>query len=251
MCEGWWESRPAPAASQLAHLSPSLSTTTGIRIASPPTVKEGNGVQVDGGDTRILSLAFANGRLYATCNTAATWSGVVRNSIAYYVITASTRAPVYAGVYGNAAWHAYGGAIAPSISNANAAGFVGFITGSTTIPFASMFGRITVGSGVTYATTVNAAPNGQYLKGFTNPVRTGDYSAACVDPATGAFFGEGKKGEGEREKGGALGKKVNLAHLHHSVTFLPGQFWGASEQGQTTAVNAYNNWGTIIWNALI
>ena len=163
-----------------SNLAPIVGTpgviTTGLRIASPPTVRQANNVQVDGGDTRILSLAFANGRLYATCNTAATWSGVARNSIAYYVINAAPRTMVYAGVYGSASFHAYGGAIAPSNTNANVAGFVGFITGSTSIPFASLFGKVTVGSGVTYATVVNAAPNGQYLKGFTAPVRTGDYS---------------------------------------------------------------------------
>jgi hypothetical protein len=160
---------------------------------------------------------------------------------------------VYAGVYGNSAWHVYGGAIAPSLSNANVAGFVGFITGSTSIQFASMFGRITVGSGVTYATTVNAAPNGQYLKGFTRPVRTGDYSAACVDPATGAFWSKGERRE--REKGGVcvqgFFKQANRSLCTTTISFFPGQFWGASEQGQTTAVNSYNNWGTIIWNALI
>ena len=197
--------------------APSISTprllTTGLRIASPPTVRQANNVQVDGGDTRILSLAFANGRLYATCNTAAAWSGVTRNSVAYYVINASTRTAVYAGVYGSSAFHTYGAAIGASQTNANAAGFVAFTTGSRVQKFASLYARVTVGTGVTAAYSLNgAAPNNVYLTGFTSPIRTGDYSDACVDPATGIF-------------------------------------WGATEQGQSASTTSNNNWGTVIWKA--
>lgn len=177
-------------------------------------MRQGNNVQVDGGDTRILSVGYANGRLYAVCNTAATWSGVTRNSVAYYILTPSTNAMVYAGVYGSSAWHVYGAAIAPSLANANVAGFVAFATGSRTLQFASLYGKITVGSGVTSASYLSSTGNNVYLKGFTRPIRTGDYSDACVDPAT-------------------------------------GEFWGASEQGQSAAVTSYNNWGTAIWNALL
>jgi hypothetical protein len=201
-----------------SNLPPATGTpvviTTGIRIASPPTVRQANNVQVDGGDTRILSVGFANGRLYAVCNTAATWSGVTRNSVAYYIVTAASNSMVYAGVYGSSAWHVYGAAIAPSLSNANNAAFVAFATGSTTLQFGSLFGKITVGSGVTSASYLSSTGNNVYLKGFTSPTRTGDYSDACVDPAT-------------------------------------GQFWGASEQGQSVGVTSYNNWGTAIWNSLL
>jgi hypothetical protein len=73
-------------------------------------------------------------------------------------------------------------------------------------PTASVLATLQVNSGASDSAALVSAQDGQYLRGFTNPLRSGDYSTSVLDPATGvawlvssAFFlgGGGVKSKGE------------------------------------------------------
>ena len=173
--------------------------------------------------------------------------------------------------FGNSSYHIYGGAIAANNATGNA-GIVGFATGSTTYKFASVFARVTLGKGVLagdafYNTLPNNTQN-QYLIGFTKPIRTGDYSAACIDPATKEFWGASEQGQmcargrGVRVRNGAGRREIwrGAKGFVRRPAFVP------RESGQPPArhpppaspctsfsysTTSLNNWGTIIWRATL
>ena len=55
-------------------------------------------------------------------------------------------------------------------------------------PTASVFVQLQVNSGAPNSAALVTSQDGQYLRGFTNPLRTGDYSTSVVDPATGVAW---------------------------------------------------------------
>ena len=79
-------------------------------------------------------------------------------------------------------------------------------------PTASVLATLQVNSGASDSAALVSAQDGQYLRGFTNPLRSGDYSTSVLDPATGVA-------------------------------------WLLSEQGQSYATTGSNNWGTVVWKA--
>jgi hypothetical protein len=76
-------------------------------------------------------------------------------------------------------------------------------------PTASVLATLQVNSGASDSAALVSAQDGQYLRGFTNPLRSGDYSTSVLDPATGVawlvssafFFGGGEGGGGVKSKG--------------------------------------------------
>ena len=94
-----------------------------------------------------------------------------------------------------------------------AAGMIATYPGYTlAFPTASVLATLQVNSGSPNSAALVSSQDGQYLRGFTNPLRTGDYSTAALDPATGVA-------------------------------------WLLSEQGQTYSTTSSNNWGTVVWKA--
>lgn len=79
-------------------------------------------------------------------------------------------------------------------------------------PTASVFTTLQVGVGASNSAALVSGSDGVSLVGFSNPMRTGDYSTSCLDPATGVA-------------------------------------WLLSEQGQSYATTGSNNWGTVVWKA--
>ena len=82
---------------------------------------------------------------------------------------------------------------------------------TVSFPTASVLVQVAAGSGAPNSAALVTSQDGQYLRGFTNPLRTGDYSTSVVDPATGVawlvrnfvFVGWGSGGE-KRKKGKGL-----------------------------------------------
>lgn len=67
-----------------------------------------------------------------------------------------------------------------------AAGMIATYPGYTVVfPTASVFVQLQVNNGAPNSAALVTSQDGQYLRGFTNPLRTGDYSTSVVDPATG------------------------------------------------------------------
>lgn len=67
-----------------------------------------------------------------------------------------------------------------------AAGMIATYPGYTVaFPTASVFVQLQVNNGAPNSAALVTSQDGQYLRGFTNPLRTGDYSTSVVDPATG------------------------------------------------------------------
>jgi len=51
-------------------------------------------------------------------------------------------------------------------------------------PTASLFGTVQVGVGSSNGAALVSSAEGQFLYGFSSPLRTGDYSTSTVDPVS-------------------------------------------------------------------
>jgi hypothetical protein len=123
-------------------------------------------------------------------------------------------------------------------------------------PTASVLATLEVNSGASDSAALVSAQDGQYLRSFTNPLRSGDYSTSVLDPATGVawlvssafIFGGGGGGRGKKQRRNLLFFDfVVFFSSHHFLTHekrKPSQSpkLQLSEQGQTYSTTGSNNW---------
>lgn len=121
-------------------------------------------------------------------------------------------------------------------------------------PTASVLATLQVNSGSPNSAALVSSQDGQYLRGFTNPLRTGDYSSSALDPATGVAWLVSSDCLGYGW--GVVGRKGEsffflvfdvvgfsffspFSDTQKNVYFPQLQL---SEQGQTYSVTNSNNW---------